>query len=129
MQQSEGTFEQSRRKEDRKFWVTTLGIVALGATAVIISAKHDDAGSNEYRSIYLNRGGCLEDTPYDIDETANYFGTKTEGKNILTVVPQSANSYKPSTLNFTVDRYGILGIHATLQPADQATDAFMQRTC
>ena len=123
------THEQLDNRSDRRAYTAFSVLILSGVGMIAAAVNHDEAPQTAFIESYIKDGKCLSGTPFDITETAHYFDTETDNEEILSVVPQAANSYKPSTINFAVDRVGILGLRATLYPSDQASEAFIDTAC
>ena len=77
-----------------------------------------------YDNAYTGHGKCLDGTPYDLANGAvmnvNHLGKS--GQEIVSILPQAANSYTPSVLFFTD---GEVNGQTKLAAADHQTQAFL----
>ena len=82
-------------------------ITALSAGAVLLGsvgyqlASQPNSPRQTYEKHFTDKGDCLDGTPYDPSNGAVMNVNKEHGQDILSVLPQAANSYTPSVLLFT----------------------------
>ena len=94
-----------------RFRNAAFGVVALLAAGTALNVYQDqrDVGS-AFSDRFADDGSCLDQTPFDPDSGAALLEREIAGQDVLTVVPEHANSYEPSVLNFVVTHPGILEV-------------------
>jgi hypothetical protein len=78
-----------------------LGIAGAALFGFVRLNEYQDPQST-FIDMYTQKGGCLDQTPFDPDEGAIINVYEIEDQQILSTTPKAANSYDPSVLFFTV---------------------------
>ncbi len=83
--------------------VSTLLGIAAGMGWTIYEIHKSPSLDEVYDEAYTGKGKCLDETPYDLANGAimNVNKNTKSGQEIVSILPQAANSYTPSVLFFT----------------------------
>jgi hypothetical protein len=90
----------------RNVLVGSTATLMLAAGLAILTHESDVSPISAYAGAFTDDGDCLDQTPYDTSEGADLLEHRVEGVDVLTVVPQAANSLRPAVLNFVLAENG-----------------------
>lgn len=129
MTRNESTRDESERRTDRNVLLGMGAVLLLGAGLVAGSVQYSTAPQQAFSDAYIDHGGCLADSAFNIHNRADIVSLKVDDHDAVAIVPEHALTQNPRILNFDVVRDGLLNIHARLHPSDNETEAFLSDHC
>jgi hypothetical protein len=123
------TYMSERISNPKISRVALASLVAGAAIAGVVAGVYDFTTSpiRAYERQYTGNGGCLDHSPYDVNEGAQVITRNIDGQVVLTAVPEKANTHTPSVLDLVVHKTGVLSIK--LARADHETGALLAKAC
>lgn len=125
MTENIGEVDRSRRLSKTTKYVA-IGAAALSALVLTANksaqALHESFAKASFTREFVSTDACLHDTPFDPRNGADVVSRELDGQLIVSIIPQAANSYTPSMLNFTAsDNFWKPALHFS----DHQTGSFL----